>query len=241
MKTAKLSEEIISLKNDVKKASNPAQAAALQRFFKTGLGEYGEGDIFAGIKVPVSRSIAAKYKSLSLQDISLIVKSPVHEERLIALFILIEKYKKENAEGKGKIFNFYLKNRKYINNWDLVDLSAPNIIGDYLLNKGKDILYQFAQSVNLWEKRIAILSTFTFIRKGDLLHTFTISDLLLNDKNDLIHKGVGWMLREAGKRDYDALEEYLIPRYSKMPRTMLRYAIEKFPETRRKDFMLGKI
>ncbi len=241
MKTAMLSDDLVSLKNEVKKASNPVQAMTLQRFFKTGPGEYGEGDIFAGLKVPVSRAIALKYKHLSLQDISVILKSPVHEERIIALFILIAKYKKESPEGREKIFRFYLKNRKYINNWDLVDLSAPNIIGDYLLDKGKDLLYEYAQSKNLWEKRIAVIATYTFIRKGDLLHTFTISDLLLNDKNDLIHKGVGWMLREAGKRDYDALEEYLIPRYSKMPRTMLRYAIEKFPEIRRKDFLLGRI
>jgi 3-methyladenine DNA glycosylase AlkD len=236
-----LNKDLTSLKNEIKKASDSVQAIGLQRFFKTGPGEYGEGDIFAGLKVPVSRSIALKFKHLSLQDISILIKSKIHEERLIALFILIAKYKKETETGKEKIFRFYLKNRKYINNWDLVDLSAPNIPGDFLKDKNKDLLYEYAHSKNLWERRIAILSTFAFIRSGDFSHTFAVSDILLHDKHDLIHKAVGWMLREAGKRDYGSLEEFLIPRYASMPRTMLRYAIEKLPEKRRKEFLLGKI
>jgi 3-methyladenine DNA glycosylase AlkD len=229
------------IRSEVKNASNPQQAKILQGFFKTGPGQYGEGDVFAGLKVPVSRSIAKKYTGISFADISELIGSKIHEERLIALFILIAKYKKADLPLKEKIFRFYIKHIKHVNNWDLVDLSAPNIIGTHLLNKEKDILYTYAVSKSLWVRRIAVISTFAFIRNNELIHTFAISDILINDKHDLIHKAAGWMLREAGKRDYASLEEYLIPRYNNMPRTMLRYAIEKFPEERRKEFLHGRV
>ena len=184
-----------SLKKELQKLSNPKQAKLLQRFFKTGKGQYGEGDIFLGIKVPVQRKTAKKYK-LSLNEIQKLLNSKIHEHRLIGLFILIDKYKKSNNIDKGKIFNFYLKNTKKINNWDLVDLSAPNIVGNYLIEhyEIKQILYKLAHSKNLWEKRIAIIATAAFIREDKLEDTLAISKILLNDSHDLIHKGVGWML-----------------------------------------------
>lgn len=229
------------IRSRVKNASDPRQAQILQRFFKTGPGQYGEGDVFAGLKVPVSRSIAKNYTGISFEDLSGLISSVIHEERLISLFILIAKYKKADNVLKERIYRFYIKHLKHVNNWDLVDLSAPNIIGTHLIDKDKDLLYSYAVSKNLWKRRIAIISTFTFIRNQDYFHTYAISDILINDKHDLIHKASGWMLRETGKRDYSLLEEYLIPRYNKMPRTMLRYAIERFPEKRRKEFLLGKI
>ncbi|HEX7358667.1 MAG TPA: DNA alkylation repair protein [Ignavibacteriaceae bacterium] len=220
---------------------NSAQAINLQRFFKTGKGEYGEGDIFYGIKVPQQRIIAKKFKDLSLDDLKILILSKIHEERLIAAFILVYQYEKGDDKKKKTIFDFYLKNRKGINNWDLVDLSAPRIVGEYLLDKDKDILYKFAKSKDLWEKRIAILSTFTFIRHGWFEDTLNIARILLNDKYDLIHKAVGWMLREVGNRDMKSEEEFLIQHYKTMPRTMLRYAIEKFPEQKRKAYLKGTI
>jgi 3-methyladenine DNA glycosylase AlkD len=220
---------------------NDSQAVILQRFFKTGKGEYGEGDVFYGIKVPTQRDIVKAFNDLSLNDIKVLIHSSIHEERLIAVLILVEQFKKADLKNQKKLFNFYLKNRKGINNWDIVDLSAPNIVGNYLLDKDKSLLYKFARSKNLWEKRIAILSTFTFIRNGFYDDALKISKTLLNDKHDLIHKAVGWMLREIGKRDLKVEEEFLAMHYKEMPRTMLRYAIEKFPEKKRKKYLQGKI
>lgn len=219
--------------------SNKQQAKTLQKFFKTGKGEYGEGDIFAGIKMPVQRKIAKEFKNLSYNHIKEIVDSKVHEERMIGLLILQGKY--EQGDEKEKAFGFYIRNRKRINNWDLVDISAPKIVGVHLLERDKKLLYEFVHSKNLWERRIAILSTFTFIRAGEFETTFKFSDILLNDDHDLIHKAVGWMLREIGKKDLNAEEKFLKPRYRRMPRTMLRYAIEKFPEVKRKKYLLSKI
>ncbi len=230
---------LIELRKEIKKQANPEQAAILQRFFKTGKGEYGEGDIFYGIKVPVQRKIVKQFKDLSLKDLQVLILSKVHEERLIALLILVAQFKKADETKRKRIFKFYIKNRKRINNWDLVDLSAPNIIGEYLLDKEKDLLYQFALSNNLWEKRMAILSTFTFIRNGLFEDTLAISRILLKDKHDLIHKAVGWMLREVGKRNVKVEEEFLRQHYKTMPRTMLRYAVEKFSENKRRSFLLG--
>lgn len=222
----KIITEINSFKNSEKKI-------ILQRFFKTGPGEYGEGDIFLGLTNPIQRNIAKKYKDLALTDVKKLLISKYHEYRMIALFILIHKYPK----NKKEIFDIYLNNTKHINNWDLVDLSAPNIVGDYLLDKDRKILYQLAKSNDLWEKRISILATFTFIRNNEYKDTLAISEILLNDKHDLIHKAVGWMLRELGKRVLQKEEEFL-DRYSKvMPRTMLRYAIERFDENKRKKYM----
>jgi 3-methyladenine DNA glycosylase AlkD len=220
---------------ELKRASNPKKAAILQRFFKTGKGQYGEGDIFLGIVVPEQRKIAKKYLNLSLKELQDLLNSKIHEHRLISLFILIDQYKKE--DNKKPIYNFYLKNSKNINNWDLVDLSAPNIVGDFLLDKDRSILYKLAKSKNLLEKRIAILSTFAFIRNNDFKDTLNLSEILLNDNHDLIHKAVGWMLREIGKKDQKAEESFLKKHYKKMPRTMLRYAIERFEENKRQFYL----
>jgi len=222
---------------DLQKLENPQKAKILSRFFKTGKGEYGEGDIFLGITVPQTRSIAKKYTNLNLKDLEKLLSSKIHEHRLIALLILIENYRKDSIEHKNSIFNFYLKNTKFINNWDLVDLSAPNIVGNFLLDKDKSILYNLAKSSNLWEKRIAIISTFAFIRLYKFKHTLKISEVLMNDNHDLIHKAVGWMLREVGKRNKEVEEKFLNQHYMKMPRTMLRYAIEKFDNNKRKKYL----
>jgi 3-methyladenine DNA glycosylase AlkD len=213
----------------------------MQWFFKTGKGEYGEGDVFAGLKVPTQRKLAREFRDLSFNDLKLLLNSKVHEERLISLLILVDRYENGDEQEKKVIFSFFLKNRKGINNWDLVDLSAPKIIGKHLLNKNKSKLFKFAVSKNLWERRIAVLSTYEFIRNKDFKTTLKIAELLLEDEHDLIHKAVGWMLREIGKRDLQAEEKFLKIHYKKMPRTMLRYAIEKFPETKRKKYLQGKI
>ncbi|MDD3386374.1 MAG: DNA alkylation repair protein [Candidatus Pacebacteria bacterium] len=209
------------------------RAAILSRFFKTGKGEYGEGDIFLGIVVPVQRIIAKKYVDIPFRDIQKLLNSKIHEYRLTGLLILVEKKDKE------KVFDFYLKNTKNINNWDLVDLSAPKIIGDYLNNKKREILYSLAVSDNLWERRISIVSTFSFIKNNDFKETIKIAEILLNDKHDLIQKAVGWMLREVGKRDKDIEKDFLDKYYRNMPRTMLRYSIEKF-SPKEKEFYMKK-
>lgn len=228
------------LKSDLKKAENPEKAKLLQRFFKTGKGEYAEGDIFLGVMVPETRKVAVKHKDLSLKDVENLLKSNFHEERLCALLLLVHNYQ-QHEEKREEIFNFYLKNTKYINNWDLIDLSCHKIIGHYLSDKNRDILYKLAKSDNLWERRIAIISTAYFINKKDFSDTLKISKILLHDKHDLIHKAVGWMLREIGKRDVSVLESFLKKHYKNMPRTMLRYSIEKFPEKKRKMYLNGKI
>lgn len=231
--------DIRKLQKDLQKLANSEKAKILQRFFKTGKGGYGEGDVFLGVMVPEQRKVAKKYKDLTLKEIQQLLNSKIHEHRLTSLFILVDKYKKADEKTKKKIFDFYLKNKNNINNWDLIDLSAPNIIGDYLLDKPRDILYKLAKSKSLWERRISILSTAAFIRNGQFDDTLRISEILINDKHDLIHKGVGWMLREVGKRNQAIEERFLKKYYKKMPRTMLRYAIEKLPENKRK-FYLGK-
>jgi 3-methyladenine DNA glycosylase AlkD len=213
----------------------------LQVFFKTGPGQYGEGDIFLGIVVPKQRILVKKYKELDFDSIQDLLNSKIHEHRLVGALILVEKYKKSDKEkdenSKKKIFEFYLKNAKNINNWDLVDLSAQNIVGKYLLDKNKAILYKLVKSNNLWEKRIAILSTFEFIKNNKFDDSLKIAELLINDKHDLIHKAVGWMLREIGKRNQEIEESFLKKHCKKMPRTMLRYAIEKFDEKKRKSYL----
>ena len=232
---------LLEIRKEIKKQANPKQAVILQRFFKTGKGEYGEGDIFYGIKVPVQRTIAKRIKDLAFEDLKVLISAKVHEERLVAAFILVDQYKRSDEKKKKIVFDFYLKNRKGINNWDLVDLSAPKIVGAYLIDKEKDLLYKFAVSKDLWEKRIAIISTQTFIREHFFEDTLNISEILLQDKHDLIHKAVGWMLREVGNRDLETEEEFLKKHYKTMPRTMLRYAIEKFPEQKRIAYLRGKI
>jgi len=236
-----MSIRLAELQKKIKVLGTPEISKTMQWFFKTGKGEYGEGDIFAGLKVPTQRKLAREFRDLSLTDLKILLNSPVHEERLISLFILVDKYAISDEQGKESIFSFYLKNRRGINNWDLVDLSASKIIGKHLLNKDKSLLFKFALSKNLWVRRIAILSTYEFIRNDDYNATLKIAEILLQDKHDLIHKAVGWMLREIGKRDLEAEENFLKLRYKKIPRTMLRYAIEKFPETKRKKYLQGKI
>lgn len=225
------------IKSDLSQLSNPEKAKNLSKFFKTGKGQYGEGDIFLGIPVPEQRKVAKKYFDLPLDDLQELLSSKIHEHRLTALLILVAKYEKTDNSGKDEIFSFYLKNIEHINNWDLVDLTAPKIVGEYLFNKDKSILFKLAKSNNLWERRIAILSTFGFIRKNNFKDALSISELLLHDKHDLIHKAVGWMLREIGKRDQE-IEEQFLSKYSvQMPRTMLRYAIEKFNKKKRKFYL----
>lgn len=232
---------LTEIRRAISNKKNPSQAIILQRFFKTGKGEYGEGDIFYGIKVPEQRTIAKQFKDLVLDDLKTLILSKVHEERLIAAFILVDQFKRGDEKKKKIVFDFYIKNRKGINNWDLVDLSAPKIVGAYLIDKEKELLYKFANSKDLWEKRISMISTQAFIREHFFEDTLNISKILLNDKNDLIHKAVGWMLREVGNRDLETEEEFLKKHYKKMPRTMLRYAIEKFPEPKRLNYLKGLI
>lgn len=229
----------VDIKKELHKLSNSQKAEVLQVFFKTGKGEYAEGDRFYGIIVPVQRQLAKKYVDLSFGEIKKLLKGEFHEERLVACLILVEKYRKANKEKKRKIFEFYIENIQRINNWDLVDLSAPKICGAYLFeNKNKkNILYELAKSDNLWKKRISIVTTFAFIKNGDFEDTLRISKMLLNDRHDLIHKAVGWMLREVGKRNQDIEEKFLKKYYQKMPRTMLRYAIERFDDQKRAYYM----
>jgi len=229
-----------NLIKDLEESADKMQAESLQRFFKTGKGEYGEGDVFLGVKVPIQRKICKKY-DLPLAENQKLLNSNIHEHRLCALFCLTKNFKKSNNIEQGEIFKFYLDNARKINNWDLVDLSAPSIVGEYLIEHPelKIILKKLAESDNLWEKRIAIISTYAFIKKGMLEDALSISCSLLNDKHDIIHKAVGWMLREVGKRDIGALECFIRSYYHNMPRTTLRYSIEKFPEEKRKKFLKG--
>ena len=217
------------------------KARVLQGFFKTGPGEYGEGDIFLGVVVPDARKVAKEYQGTPLSEIIRLLKSTIHEERLLALLMLVSAYSRGDDTLKRKIYGLYLKNTKYINNWDLVDLSAPNIVGAYLLDKSRAPLYAFAKSRDLWRRRIAILSTFAFIKQNDFDDTFGIAKVLLMDDHDLLHKAVGWMLREVGKRSLPREEEFLRKYCRKMPRTMLRYAIERFPEGKRLKYLAGKV
>ena len=219
--------------------ANPAKALILQRFFKTGKGQYGEGDIFLGIVVPIQRKIAKQfYSSITLYDVIKLLKNPIHEYRLIALLILIEQYKRGEAAQKEAIFNTYINNTQYINNWDLVDLSAPTIVGEYLRDKDYTTLYTFAKSPSLWKKRIAMLAPFAEIKTGAFDRALKIAELLVNDPHDLIQKAVGWMLREIGKRGGLAEEQLFLEKFGKtMPRTMLRYAIERFPEKKRLSYL----
>jgi 3-methyladenine DNA glycosylase AlkD len=223
--------------NDFQCLKNPEKAQILSRFFKTGKGQYGEGDTFLGIKVPEQRKLAKKHCGLSIKDIKTLLESGIHEQRLTALLILIIKYKKADSSEKQKIFDFYLKNTKFINNWDLVDLSAPNIVGHFLYEKDKSILIDLSKSSDLWKKRIAMISTYFFIKNNQFNTTLEVAENLLNDKHDLIHKAVGWMLRETGKRSLLTEEKFLKKHYKNMPRTTLRYAIEKFPEDKRKFYL----
>lgn len=226
------------LKRDLRAQADPERAKVLQRFFKTGPGEYGEGDIFLGLTAPKIRALSKKYASLKTSAVETLLKSAIHEERLLALLILVLKFENGDDLEKANIYRSYLKNTEYINSWDLVDLTADRIVGAFLRERDKSVLHKLACSKNIWERRIAIIATFHFIKHGSSAHTFAIAKVLLRDDHDLIHKAVGWMLREAGKRvDLTAEERFLKKHYRKMPRTMLRYAIERFPEPKRKTYL----
>ena len=227
------------LKFDLQKYSDKRKAKIAQRFFKTRHGEYAEGDIFLGITVPMLRILSKRYQSLAFNETLRLLKSRIHEERLLSLLILILKYRKVDLSEKRKIYKAYLNHSKYVNNWDLVDVSAKHIIGDFLKDKDRTPLYKLARSDSLWERRIAILATFHFIENNDFDDTLKISEILISDPYDLIHKAVGWMLREVGKRDRDFEERFLKKYYTAMPRTMLRYAIERFPESKRQAYLKG--
>lgn len=224
-----------SLQRKLRAAVRPGRSESLAWFFKTGPGQYGEGDKFLGVRVPDIRAIAKLDDGGS--GVSRLLESPWHEERLLALLILVRRYERGDLRTKKRIFDFYLANTRWINNWDLVDLSAYKIVGDWLLDRARSVLHGLARSGGLWERRIAIVSTYAFIRNGDLAETFALARLLLRDPEDLMHKACGWMLREAGKRDSAALEAFLESHVRRMPRTMLRYAIEKFPDARRQHYL----
>ncbi len=228
------------LQREAKKLGNKKKAQVLQRFFKTGEGEYGFGDVFLGLSVPQSRAIAIKYKDLLFSEIGDLLRSEIHEERLIALLILVYQFQHEEMLER-RIYEFYLKNTKFVNNWDLVDLSADKIVGGYLIDKPKAILYKLAKSQNLWERRIAMIATYNFIKNNDFADALGIAEILIEDKNDLIQKAVGWMLREVGNRNLRLEERFLKKHYKQMGRVALRYAIEKFPEKVRKGYLDGNI
>lgn len=225
------------VKKELQKLKNKEKAKILSRFFKTGKGEYGEGDVFLGIKVPDIRIVAKKNLNISPKEIKELLESNIHEHRMTALLILVENFKKEEKE---EVFNFYINNLKNINNWDLVDLSCPNIVGKHLFKRDRNLLYKLAESENLWEKRIAIVSTYYFIKNNDFKDTVKIAKILLKDEHDLIHKAVGWMLREVGKKDEGILLAFLEKEYYNMSRMTLRYAIERLEESKRKYFLNKK-
>ena len=229
------------IRRSLEKLADKEKAQVLQRFFKTGPGEYGEGDVFLGIKVPELRRLAKEYEGIALGEAKQLLRSPIHEQRLLALLILIRNFSKGDEKTKKRIYDLYLKNTQYINNWDLVDVSAEHILGAYLMERSKTPLYGLAKSDSLWERRISILSTFRYIKRGQFSQTLKISKMLLSDEQDLIHKAVGWMLREVGKRHLPTEEKFLRAHYKRMPRTMLRYAIERFPERKRQRYLKGRI
>ncbi|MCB0421281.1 MAG: DNA alkylation repair protein [Bdellovibrionales bacterium] len=228
----------MSLQKTLKSMADKEIAKHSQRFFKTGKGEYGEGDIFLGIRVPDLRKLAKEYQSLPLAEVERVVASKYHEQRLVGLLILVYQFEKSKTEKeRKKIYTTYLKLFPYINNWDLVDTSCHKIIGLFLQDQDRRPLYLWAQSKNLWVRRISIISTMWFIRHGDLEDSFKIAEILLGDPEDLIHKAVGWVLRECGKKDQKRLKQFLNQHSVYMPRVMLRYSIERLPETLRKQYL----
>jgi 3-methyladenine DNA glycosylase AlkD len=233
------------LKKELQEKATPGKKEIYQRFFKTGKGEYGEGDVFIGLTMPDQREICKKYQEkLSLPKLKELLKSKIHEHRMCALIILVNKYKKSKSdEEKENIFNFYLENTKGINNWDLVDISCPNIVGEFLYRnkQHRNILYKLARSDNLWEKRISMVSMLYFTKYEDFEDVLALAEMHLSHPHDLMHKAVGWVLREVGKKDESLLKKFIKQHYDEMPRTTLRYSIERFPENERKKYLLGNI
>lgn len=234
MSVAKIQTELAEL-------ADPQTALISQRFFKTGPGEYGAGDLFRGIRVPVLRSLAKKYQLIPLPEAESLLRSAYHEDRLLALLLLVRLYAGGNEGTKAEIYRMYLDNTRFINNWDLVDSSAEHIVGAFLGDKNRTPLYHLAQSSSLWERRIAMMATFHFIKRGEFGETLKLAEMLLVDREDLIHKAVGWMLREIGNRDLGVEEGFLQTHYRQMPQVMLRYAIEKFPAEKRAQYLKGEI
>ncbi|KAA6330447.1 hypothetical protein EZS27_020846 [termite gut metagenome] len=232
-----MESKAIEIKQELEKYIDAVKREYLPKFFKTGKRQYGEGDKFLGVIVPNTRLVAKKYKDESFETTAELLQSEWHECRLCALLMLVERFKKSDEEGRSSIYNFYLSQTKRINNWDLVDLSAPNIVGTYLLDKSRDNLYSLAASPLLWDQRIAVVSTITLIKNNDFIDIIRLSEMLLNHKHDLMHKAVGWMLREMGKKDNELLVQFLEKHAAVMPRTTLRYAIEKFEEEERRYYM----
>lgn len=231
------------LKEALYHQATPERKKANEWFFKTGPGEYGEGDIFIGVSMPVVRAIVKQFKLMPLQEVAYALSSSVHEERMSGLLLLVDRYQKAKlSEEKKTLYNFYLQHVDAVNNWDLVDLSAPHVVGAYIFETGDHtLLYQWINDTNLWKRRIVLLATQYFIRKNILQPTLELVEQVLKDKHDLIHKASGWMLRELGKKDLALLENFLSKHYKRMPRTMLRYAIEKFDKERRQDYLKGRI
>ena len=235
-----IQKQVLLISKTLKTLGDPDIADHSQRYFKTGDGQYGAGDRFLGIRVPVLRKYVKEFRDAPLDEVRKLLHSSWHEERLFALLLLVAKYQKGDDGEKAAVYKLYMDNTRCINNWDLVDSSAPYIVGPYLEAGEKTVLYAFARSDDLWQRRIAMMATFHFIRNGSFGTALELADILLNDKEDLIHKAVGWMLREVGNRDVGAEKAFLKSRYKQMPRTMLRYAIEKFPEEERKRYLQGK-
>lgn len=229
---------VAALRARLRALADPRVAEASRWFFKTGVGEYGHGDRFLGIRVPVLRKVAREFRSAPLSAASRLLRSPFHEERLVALFMLVERYKHGTPADQQRIYERYLAHvPRHVNNWDLVDSSAPYIVGAYLDERPRDVLYDLARSPQLWCRRVAIMATFWFIRRGQFADTLALAEILLGDREDLIHKAVGWMLREVGNRDRATAEAFVRRHVSRMPRTMLRYAIEKYPERVRRAYL----
>jgi 3-methyladenine DNA glycosylase AlkD len=221
--------------------ADPGSVPILQSLFKTGAGQYGEGDVFVGVRVAAMRDVCRDCRGVGLGAIRTLVRSRVHEERLLALMLLVDAFKHGDQSSRRDVYDFYFSHTAFINNWDLVDSSAAPIVGAWLSERSRSPLRRLAKSQSVWERRIAIVATHYFIRRGDVEDTFRIADLLLDDTHDLIHKAVGWMLREAGNHDGAAERRFLKTRYHRMPRTMLRYAIEKFPTAERKKYLQGSV
>jgi 3-methyladenine DNA glycosylase AlkD len=228
------------VRREIRKLGDPERARLLQRFFKTGPGEYGEGDVFLGLRVPQVRALVKKHRSLPFRSIEVLLRSRFHEERLFALLVMVERYRREE-EQREKIYRLYLKSTDRINNWDLVDVTAGHIVAAHLFNRDRSPLYHLCLSSSLWERRISIISTFYFISKGEVSDSLALAELLLGDSEDLIHKASGWVLREVGKYCQPALDSFLAKHCCTMPRTMLRYAIEKFPGKLRRRYLEGRV
>lgn len=225
------------VREELRRLGDPERAGDLARYFKAGPGGYGEGDRFLGIRVPALRQVARRHKGMPLEALSALLRSGYHEERMLALLMLTARYAVGDGSTKKRVFDLYIEHLPLVNNWDLVDVSSPRIVGEHLRLRDRSLLYELAGSDDLWRRRVAILATLAFIREGDFADTLALATRLLGDSEDLIHKAVGWMLREVGKRDPAVAEAFVEKHHAEMPRTMLRYAIERFPESRRRRYV----